>query len=610
MSNDEYGDYYPQVDPSLWAMQQFIMPDAGGYPTQGYMPAPGMPMPQMPGPMGMQPQMDPLMYQQVMSLLQPSLTSKGKLEPYDIDYQGKIRNAQQDVYGSFDDPIWTLLSGLGSTTPEAFDPITERKPLELRAEQELAIQAQMGGVEGEIAKLIMNGMSPLAAAASIRAAIENPDQVAGGMSEEERNTWRSQIPSTMTQKPGGFGQEEAPDWAALGKMAADMAKPVIAERAQLMQPGIEYDEMGRAYTTSEKPSALQEFLQKTGIPDPRDEYGAEYYAKQNPTETMRMMERISNSESRLKDARKALQSFVGEEATRKRNLEQDQRQLDRYSGQMQDYGARMAPTGQAAATGLRDYMSQMSAASGRGDVPNADAAAGQRALLNQILEGGVRNTGQEGGVPQAPPGGGMPEMSSGVRTGLGALSPVLAAAGADPLSMISPLARPAASAAKAIGGMFGWGGGDEVPDAFSTGMAPGLGGSLNQSMAALEHPNRPRLSTYSEPFKENLVEGQMRGLSNLINSKFGGSRRPGPEDNPKAQIGSRRSRGEDVKRRRQEAGAASLQLAMALAPQLALARSGRTPINDVFQQKMQPFYASGAAGQPGMPWQYPRLPGR
>jgi len=573
MSNDEYyDDYYPQTDPGIWAMQQFMMPGAGGYPESGYMPAPGMPSPYMPlGPMGMQPEMDPLLYQQVMSLLQPSLTSKGKLEPYDIDYQGKIRNAQQDVYGSFDDPIWTLLSGLGATTPEAFDDITERKPMELKAQAELAIKAQMGGIEGQIAEMVLTGMSPMAAASAVRAAIEHPDQVVGGMSQEEADNLRGQLPTTMIQKPGGFGQEEGPDWGALYKTANDIANPYIAEQAMLAQPGIEYDEEGRAYTTSKKPSALQEFLQKTGIPDPRDTYGADFFAKQNPGEAMTLLDRISASEGRLKDAKKAYTGFLTESANRKRNLDQDARQKERYAGEMQAYGERLAPTGAAAATGLREYMSNISAASGRGDAPNKDAMAGQRALLNQILEEGPRATGQMGGIPRQR---GIDMMGNPIYTSDSDVDMLAASTGMG----------------------------------FQSG---GPTGSPAQVERSLGRPTAPRLSTYSEPQQgENLIQGQMRGLTNMFRQAAGGSRRPGPENNPKPLTGTAKSRGKDIVRRREDLGRANMNLMLALVPQLALAKSGRTPISDVFQQRMQPFYASGATGQPGMPWQYPRPPGR
>jgi len=448
----------------------------------------------------------------------------------------------------------------------------------LKAESELRIKAAMGGIEGQIAEMVLSGMSPMSAASAVRAAIEHPDQVTGGMSQEEADNLRGQLPTTMIQKPGGFGQEEGPDWGALYKTANDIANPYIAERAMLAQPGIEYDEEGRAYTTSKKPSALQEFLQKTGIPDPRDQYGVEYYAKQNPTETMQMMERITNSESRLKDAKKAYQSFIGEDNKRKRNLAQDARQQQRYAGEMQDYTSAMA----ASADGRPRSM--------------GEAATGQRAMLNQLL-GGIAQPGQpaDQGNDGGWLGGALNAAGSavGIPGAAGLLEGIKAAPGElfHANAKYSPFALP--------GTLFNEAFANDDVQATSSGRTP-----------AATPPNRPRLSTYSEPFQENLVQGQMRGLSNLINSKFGGSRRLGPEDNPKPLTGSLRGRGNDIKRRRQEAGAASLAMAMALAPQLALQRSGRSPINDVFQQKMQPFYASGAAGQPGMPWQYPRPPGR
>jgi hypothetical protein len=223
--------------------------------------------------------MDPEQQAMLMMLLQqmfmPPMNSKGVEEPYDLDTQGKYRNAFQDTLTSASDPAMAMLAGPGAFAPGALDPyIDEFDPIKTPQSDTLNYLAQLGGFEGTVAEMVLNGMTASQITRRLQAAVQNPET--SGMSQDELDDLRAGMPLV----PGYAGQPGTEiDWSGVTKSVSDLATPFYVEQSTLQQPNVR-EVNGRYFT--EKPSAQMEWLRKQGLPDPRAQYSAEFMAENDP----------------------------------------------------------------------------------------------------------------------------------------------------------------------------------------------------------------------------------------------------------------------------------------------------------------------------------------
>jgi hypothetical protein len=98
----------------------------------------------------------------------PQLTTKGKVDPYDLSQAQQRLNLEQDIYGSLNDPMLGALGGPGAFGPDAFQPTYDYgEPLNLVGRKKAQQYLDTGGYQGYIADAIMNkGMGPDEAAQS------------------------------------------------------------------------------------------------------------------------------------------------------------------------------------------------------------------------------------------------------------------------------------------------------------------------------------------------------------------------------------------------------------------------------------------------------------
>ena len=577
-----------------------------------------------PSPTPYAPELDPFV-QNVFSTGSPlDVNSKGEPVPFGLDTAKSLMNFNQDMLGGVADPMnaymASLFGGGGEAqgfAPGVFDPIAKRTPIEAIQAPQLALMAQAGGLEGTIAELILSGKTAAQAAAEVRNIINKPEDY--GRSQEDADMLRAQVPPTVNN----IGQE-APDWGALNRIAADLYTPYLKEQATLNAPGVETDEMGRYFATEMVDSPQMEWAKKLGLPDPRAQYDLQYALENDPTIAGLFQQRVESGAAA--DAmRKTLDQYT-KKLTKQRENERLGRESDiakkaLYNKKMQDYAYQVQGA-------LGDYMRSGVAparppggtlAGGVAGVANALGLPGSEA---QALAGPAAGAANALGVPvpemQALAGGGLGGLLR--RAGRGAQrigGPVAGAANAlgVPVPEMQALAGPVAQGGAGVGGALGLPI-NEVSAMIQAAMQPGAG---TPGPNLPTPPEAPQLSLYGRErpgLFNKVVQDTIRGMGmeprgttaddvaetfNRAISLLPKAFRPERQVLSGAAPGLRRAAAATNKANVADQNA----MFEAMIPYWARQRAGATPAKDVIQQRLLPMYASGAFGQQGMPSAYP-----
>lgn len=221
----------------------------------------------------------------------PQLTTKGKVDPYDLTQAQQRLNLEQDIYGSLNDPMLGALGGPGAFGPDAFQPTYDYgEPLNLVGRKKAQQYLDVGGYKGYIADAIMNrGMSPDEAAQSAidlatnTDASKEPDPKQRALIESLQKTLPE---STATGNnalglPSGGGKGDLPggrkrtlgtyDFIGVNKFATDLFEGIASDPSFAYQ-----DEAGNFYAKTPE-QAMQKTEQmkafdKAGLPYMTDQY--------------------------------------------------------------------------------------------------------------------------------------------------------------------------------------------------------------------------------------------------------------------------------------------------------------------------------------------------
>lgn len=629
MSNDEtyYDPYDPaQYSPEQWAMNSYYLEDAGATPS-GYYNTQGLPMPDYMNmaPMGFQPQLDPLMQQYWASAFQYPVNSRGNPEFYDLDTQVKFQNAMQDRQQSLFNYGNSYLSGMGAFSPEAFEPIVSEKQLDFPKTGTLQVQAQMGGYQGQLARLIMAGMSPAQAAATIQDAVENQSD---NVTDDERAELMMGLPRTMA--PNALpGDEPVFDWNAIQKEAASMAAPYyeeqgIKQRALDPASGV-IERNGKYFQTTETPSPMEDWRIKQGLPRLDAQYDRAYMEEMSPE--IAGLGQLADQSFAQYQMMKQLEAANDSERRRQAGLESqfrsaDQAAMDRFSRDVQ------GGMSQYARDINRDFLVTPEYGGGQyiGD-PTVEPMLGQRtesqrARDAQLAEAlGRYGSGNDPLAPVTGTNRAAGRVTATPEEAKRALADYFLATGSEPMTSIE--GRPGEVR---VGGAGRSGSGrteyiqtqagpGELNRLGFRGPGPGreitrvdyeYGDALNPTL-----PELPTLSAWSlgeDEMSPAELALQIAERTPFLRRKVETARR-GAEQTGKARpkkIGGKQADQARTLIQRGLANRSAFELARSMVPALAMQRAGRTPAMDAIMQRSQPMYTTGALGQQNMPWSYPR----
>ena len=505
-----------------------------------------------------QPEMDPYIAELIATLLQPPMDKYGNLEPIDLAAQNTMQTGLQSRYRTLFDMGNTMLTG--GYAPGAFNPIRTEKQLDFPKSGALAVQARSGGYQGKLAELIMRGMSPAQAAATIQQVIDDqPDNI----TDEERNQLMMGLPMLDAMDGGGV------DWNSVQKEAASMAGPYweeqgIMERALMPESGI-IQRDGKFYQVTETPSPATEWLQKQGFDNPNTQYNEDYVRQNNP-EFAGIEAALSANFGDLNRERLAYEVGEGERnrsaALERRFMTQDRDAMDRYSRDVQnamgDYR-----------TGInRDFLTTPAYGGGQhvGDptaIPQLGGRTGSQLARDQALDLSLRPLESMG---QLEPGG------SSQRSIRQALADYMSQSSREPMTDVA--GHPARQ-------MVGGG---------ARGIEMGL-------------PEMPTLSAYSPQGED---EAARLAMANRIMGMLPMGATRARNDRVKLENAGRvrpeRSTGrqEDATRRANAKGrtkAAQWAYAQAMLPAYIARMNGRTPFQDQVAARAQSMYALGSIGR-------------
>lgn len=382
--------------------------------------------------------LDPMMQSMLGGLISPNVNKKGELDQFGLDLEKSNLNQYQDIYGSLDDPMNTLLSGLGGTGPApigggvvgggGLNPITTESVMETPATLQARYAAQMfeqgqpgqRSVEGLIASKLLNGQDPSLILTDLQAKLSNPE--GSGLDPGEAALFQNSLPQKDVVDPitGNPNGETTIDWNATRKWIEDKAAPFQGEQATLMGPNITQNAYGQYVALSEQPSEMMKYLQEKGLPDPRSQYGVDFSIQSDP-QLAELMTNIGSKGQAFDAARGAYEKYLKDkpiaQGLARKAEELKGKREDRYRSDMAIYTRDMA------AKALRD------AASAPPQVPAAPAPV-------------LRESHEEG-----PPGWlkGLPGEIGKAVTGLpGYFKDTLVAAGTPPTMMQSRVGRPGA----------------------------------------------------------------------------------------------------------------------------------------------------------------------
>jgi hypothetical protein len=102
------------------------------------------------------------------------------------------------------------------------------------------------------------------------------------------------------------------------------------------------------------------------------------------------------------------------------------------------------------------------------------------------------------------------------------------------------------------------------------------------------------------------IADRMPWMRSIAGQARRGAEQTGKARPSKKKAGSKRADQTRTQVQRQLANRSAFELARSMVPALAMQRAGRTPAMDAIMQRSQGMYSTGAMGQQGMPWSYPR----
>lgn len=545
-----------------------------------------------------QPEMDPYLLAMIQSMMQPPLDKNGNPEPIDLSVQNQLQTGLQSRYRTLFDMGNSALTG--GFSPGAFQPDVSEKQLDFPKTGSLQVQAQAGGYQGQLARLILRGMSPAQAAATIRDTIENqPDNV----SDDERNDLMMGLPTTWDQNK----LEDVVDWNAVQKEAASLATPYyeeqgIRERAMMPDSGI-IQRNGKFYETTETPSAATQWFQKQGLDTPGTQYDEDY---------LRRTSGFGDIEQALQQNFGNLLSergtYAGNEALRKRNADlerqftsQDRGAMDRFSRGVQnamgDYGRQINsdnltipawgggqhvgdPTvepmlGQRTGTQVgRDRVLQLAMLNPQTGGPSADPAQIQEALRNYMSSASREPMTDVAGHP-----GGLMVGSAGRGPGGGGGAP---SAGPGFVDEEHPVAN--------------------LLPQFANQPQPGRSPQRNFGEAVMPNlPGLPQLSAYSDPNQQarTAMAVQLLGRMPMMGGLAARAQRGAEQSGKLRPQGPKTSKQQDANRRT-DAYKRTQAAQWAYAQQLLAAdmarKAGHTPFGDQIAARTQSMYGVGSMG--------------
>ena len=267
----------------------------------------------------------------------PELTTKGKVDPFDLTQQAKRVNLAQD-YGALTlDNILSGMAGPGAYDIDAFTPQYDYgKPLNLPGRKRVESLASRGGYEGFLANSLKEGMSPAEAESTLWRIIETPDDDPE-LTDQDRQLKRSildTMPAPIDTDPiaaalGNRGQSGEPTGRAMydQKLIRDTAQDLAT--ALFEDPEYAYEQDGRYYDRTPEEAMIKtpqmEFFDKYGLPYPTARYDDPEYVQQMVTtetgmspedrafeadiydqEMARMNEQVAGTQSRAQGARRAM----------------------------------------------------------------------------------------------------------------------------------------------------------------------------------------------------------------------------------------------------------------------------------------------------------------
>lgn len=466
-------------------------------------------------------------------MIAPNVNKSGELDMFGSDLQKSNLNQYQDIYGTLDDPMNTLMSGLGGVGPAplgggiagggGLNPITTETIMDTPATmryQMLAQRAKAGGQvtpETYIASMLVGDpdqgippQDPSVIVADLQAKMADPS-----LDATTKNLFSSWLPriekKDMQGNPTG---EFVTDWNAAAGKIEKAAEPFLTEQAAIGGPNIGRNNYGQFVQYSEQPSEMMQYLQKLGLPDPRAQYGIDFSIQNDPQLSELMMSMGAKGQE-FDAARDAYKKYI-----KNRPIAQSmaRRATEMGEGRKQQYGTDMAK-----------YMRDM-----------AEWAKAQPA-------GTPSQHVQEFQASRPDPGG-------------------------------------APGWAKAIGGAIGGavsGTGDYLTDIVK-GMAPKPG---TPAGLVPHQPGSPVTGLVPEPPMERPTLPTLRGPG-LMEQLLGRAQtQPGANYQLFKQMNtSKKAAGEDM-----------LAMVRAIAPGYGAMRAGRTPFKDAIMQRMQPIFAVGGA---------------
>lgn len=319
----------PPLDAETLALLQYIMSQGGGDPSS--------------------------MASLFGGMIQPNVNKYGELDQFGVDLQKTNLNQYQDIYGSLDDPMNALLSGVGAFggTPTGggfvggggLNPITTETIMETPALQQMGLLASLAGQgqvtpETYIASMLSQNVLPSVITADLMAKMQDPS-----LDATTKNLFNSWLPQTeLKDMQGNPTGERTIDWNAAAKKVEDFSTPYLQETAKIGGPNIGQNAFGQYVQYSEQPSEMMQYLQKLGLPDPRAQYGIDF-SIQNDPELYDLYQSIGEKGMAFDEAKKSYEGYLkrqpqARELIRWRDTAErrsGERADERYRSDMQQY---------------------------------------------------------------------------------------------------------------------------------------------------------------------------------------------------------------------------------------------------------------------------------
>lgn len=249
----------------------------------------------------------------------PSLDYHGNVEPFSLDVGKDLFNWQQDMADLTADPVMAGYGGAGAFDPAAFAPVVTPvgEPLDLAGSRYVQAMAKsQGGYESYLAQKIAGGMTPGAAVADMWAKInaaDSPDAPADV--KQLATSLVSSLPPVMSTNPAtGLpsvqqnvgdmtspeGRAASTDLGAITTTANDLFEKMTAD------PVVGYTDpnTGLQYAGStQEPSELAAHFAELGIPTPFESYlDPKWLPQRDPQKLQQQQDLLGAAKDRLKQA--------------------------------------------------------------------------------------------------------------------------------------------------------------------------------------------------------------------------------------------------------------------------------------------------------------------